>query len=89
MGSKTNEVDLDLMIFDGFFVHFGFRFNFRTVQVSDQQVFKINFCGAVGRAAASDTRDPGFKTRHQRNLIFNCTIEMTKIKKKRPGMAHL
>ena len=50
-------------------------------------------CGSVGRAVASDTRGPWFESSHWRNLYFtlftvNC-IEKTKIKKKRPGMAHL
>ena len=52
-------------------------------------------CGSVGRAAASDTRGPWFKSSHRRffnkkNIylpIVNC-IEKTKIKKTRPGMAH-
>ena len=46
--------------------------------------------GSVGRAVASDTRGPQFKSSHRRNFIhvftINC-IEKTKIKKKRPGMA--
>ena len=51
-------------------------------------------CGAVGRAVASDTRDPWFKSGHQqlnvRTLLsVNCNPEKTKIKKKRPGMAQL
>ena len=27
-------------------------------------------CGSVGRAVASDTRDPRFKSRHRQNLIY-------------------
>ena len=50
-------------------------------------------CGSVSRAVASDTRDPQFvpcigkvlSTKFSTNFI----IEKTKIKKKRPGMAHL
>ena len=50
-------------------------------------------CGSVGRAVASDTRGPRFKSSHWQNYIehlftVNC-IEKTKIRKKRPGMAHL
>ena len=46
-----------------------------------------------GRAVASDTRDPRFKSSHRQTFIehlftVNC-VEKTKIKKKRPGMAHL
>ena len=45
-----------------------------------------------GRAVASDTTDPRFKSRHWQNFIYqfdNQNTEKTKIKKKRPGMAHL
>ena len=42
-------------------------------------------CGSVGRAVTSDTRDPRFESRHWQNFI-NCTIEKTKIKKKRPSL---
>ena len=50
-------------------------------------------CNSVGRAVASDTRGPRFESSHRQNLYWtlftvNC-IEKTKIKKKRPGMAHL
>ena len=51
-------------------------------------------CGSVGRAVASDTRGPQFKSSHLQTFIsdiylftVNC-IEKTKIKKKRPGMAN-
>ena len=48
--------------------------------------------GSVGRAVASDTRDPRFESRHQPNFIYHLYIkkvEETKIKYKRPGMANL
>ena len=51
-------------------------------------------CGSVGRAVASDTRDPRFESSHRQiyiyilNICLLC-IEKMKIKKKRPGMAHL
>ena len=38
-------------------------------------------CGSVGRAVASDTRDPHFKSNHQLNLIY--TIKCIKIALKR------
>ena len=46
----------------------------------------------IGRAVASDIRRPRFESSHRQNLYWtlftiNC-IEKTKIKKKRPGMAH-
>ena len=49
-------------------------------------------CGSVGRAVAFDTRGPRFDSSHRQNFIehlfiINC-IEKTKIKIKRPGMAH-
>ena len=45
--------------------------------------------GSVGRAVASDTRDPRFKSQHRQNSSTNGNqIETTKIKKKLPGMAH-
>ena len=50
-------------------------------------------CGSVGRAVASNSRGPWYKSRHWQKIyiehfIVNC-IEKTKIKKKRPGRAHL
>ena len=43
----------------------------------------------VGRAVASNTRDPWFKSNHRQMLsTINC-IEKTKIKKKRARMSHL
>ena len=49
-------------------------------------------CGAVGRAVASDTRDPQFDSRHRHcnnSIVFfcHCYPEKTKNKEKRPGMA--
>ena len=54
-------------------------------------------CGSVGRAVASDTRCPQFESSHQQKFInieqllytVNCVLKRRKIKKKRPGMAHL
>ena len=53
-------------------------------------------CGSVGRAVSSDTRGPWFESSHRQKCIYiehlftvNCVFEKTKIKKKRPGMAHL
>ena len=44
-------------------------------------------CDSVGRAVASDTREPQFGTIGKFPfLTINC-IEKTKIKKERPGMA--
>ena len=53
-------------------------------------------CDSVGRAVASDTRGPRFESSHRQKIIFlyytfvyrQLCIENTKIKKKRPGMAH-
>ena len=49
-------------------------------------------CGSVGRAVASNSRGPQFKSRHrQKNCIEHFTvnyIEKTKIVKMRPGRAH-
>ena len=51
-------------------------------------------CGSVGRAVASDTRGPQFESSLRQTFIYILnicllsTIEKTKIKKKRPGMAH-
>ena len=50
-------------------------------------------CGKVGRAVPSDSRDPRFKSQHRQLYILNMYLliaiqEKTKIKKKRPGMAH-
>ena len=51
-------------------------------------------CDSVGRAVASDARGLWFESSHLQTFIsdiylftVNC-IEKTKIKKKRPGMAH-
>ena len=48
-------------------------------------------CGSVGRVIASDPRGPWFKSSHWQKLYWTYTInciEKTKIKKKRPGLAH-
>ena len=52
-------------------------------------------CGSVGRVVASNTRDPRFESSHRQTFIYiehfvycQLCIEKTKIKKKRPGMAH-
>ena len=51
-------------------------------------------CGSVGRAVASDDRGPRFETSFRQTFIKNIylftvdCIKKTKIKKKRPGMAH-
>ena len=54
--------------------------------------FAILGSGLVGRPVASDTRGPRFESSHWQNLLWtftvNCTVK-TKIKKKRPRMAHL
>ena len=46
--------------------------------------------GSVGRAVASDTRDPQFKSQHLQNFIYQLYIkkEKTKIEKKRLRMVH-
>ena len=49
--------------------------------------------GSVGRAVASNSRDPQFESHHRQNFIYQLyntnIVEETKVKKKRPGMAHL
>ena len=47
--------------------------------------------GSVGRAVASDTRDPRFESQHWQNFTYHLCIEIEKpiIKEKRPGMANL
>ena len=43
-------------------------------------------CGSVGRAAASNTRGPGFESSHRQNLLnvylLSTVLKKTKIKKK-------
>ena len=46
-------------------------------------------CGSVGRAVASDTRDPRFEFRHQQNFICQLYKSKDKNIKKRPGIAQL
>ena len=50
-------------------------------------------CGSVGRVVTSDTRDPRFESSHWRTFseqLFTVnSVEKSKIKKKRPGMANL
>ena len=46
--------------------------------------------GLVGRAAASETREIcGLNPDIGKIISTNCTIEKTKIRKKRPGLDHL
>ena len=52
--------------------------------------FRGSGCGSVGRAVASDTRGPSAKIYLYWTFVYcQLCIEKTKIKKKRPGMAHL
>ena len=46
-------------------------------------------CGTVGRAVASDTRDPRLESSHRQILNLRTVkyIDKTKINKKMPGMA--
>ena len=52
-------------------------------------------CGSVGRAVAFDARGSRFESNYRQTFISDSylftvsCIEKTKIKKKRPGMAHL
>ena len=53
---------------------------------------RTSVCGSVGKTFASDTRGSWFESSRRQNLYqtfftVNC-IEKTKIKKKRPGIAH-
>ena len=51
----------------------------------------VSGCGSNGRAVASDTIGPRFESSHRQNFRMNIlllTLEKTKIKIKRPGMAH-
>ena len=46
-------------------------------------------CGSVGRADASNSKGSRFESCNQQKFILNIyCIEKTKVKKKRPGMAH-
>ena len=52
-------------------------------------IFMRSGFGSVGRAVASDTRGPRFKSSHRRNcinILTNNCIEKTKIKKKEAGI---
>ena len=43
-------------------------------------------CGTVGKAVASNTREPQFDSQHRLRFICQlCNIEKTKVKEKRPG----
>ena len=59
------------------------------------KLFLANFCrsgcGSVGRAAASETRDPQFEPSRQQFYLLSAVLKMcrkTKKGKKVPGMAH-
>ena len=46
-------------------------------------------CGSVGRAVASDTRDPRFQSSHQQNFYRTFVYcQLCWKDEKRPGMAH-
>ena len=48
-------------------------------------------CGSVGRAVTSNSRGQRFESSHRQKFIMNIYCQLnkkTKIKKKRPGMAH-
>ena len=51
-------------------------------------------CGTVGRAVASDSRDPRFESTHLQFLLLSnvgikTILQLRKQRKKRPGMTHL
>ena len=57
-----------------------------------KETFKMGSgCGSVGREVAFDSRGPRFESHHWQKFILNILLstEKTKIKKKRPGRAHL
>ena len=63
-----------------------------SILIWQTDIFMGSGCGSVGRAVASDTRDPQFESSHRKAFIkhlftVNCVVK-TKIKKKRPGMAY-
>ena len=64
-----------------------------TIKLSNPRQEKVSGCGSVSRAVASNAKGPRFESSHQQTLIsdiylFNINgIKMTKIVKKRPGMA--
>ena len=54
---------------------------------------ECNSCGTVDKVVATNTLGPGFEFNHYqfftKNMSLLWTVEDTKIKKKKPGMAHL
>ena len=76
------------------------RLKFEALQLNpmDRKIFKVwvskknwgSGCGTVGRAVASDTRDPRFESQHRQKFICQLHyMEKAKIKQTRPGKAHL
>ena len=96
LGYFDNHACLCLFFFQLFSTHFQtqkyliLKLTFKYVVVLTIQATVGSGCGSVGRTVASDTRDPRFESSHRQKFV-NCQlcIEKTKIKKKRPGMAHL
>ena len=72
------------------------KLSFKRPYLDAEETNKENFgsgCGSVGRAVASNSRGPPFESSHRQEFIYWTftvnRIEKTKVKKKRPGMAHL
>ena len=64
-----------------------------TIRLIKKVAFSISGCGSVGRVVASNSRGLRFESSHRQKSILNVftvnCIEKTKIKKKRPMIAHL
>ena len=52
-------------------------------------IFWGSGCGSVGRAVASDTRDPQFETRHRQNFIYQLYNRKEKNKKEARNGSYL
>ena len=53
---------------------YGRKQDFLIFGVNNNYRLKGSGCGSVGRAVASDTRDPVFESSHRRNFILNILI---------------
>ena len=77
-----------LVIFSGHTGYNWIELNFHTFRLEWKNLQIGQWCGSVGRAVASNSRGPQFKSSHRQKLYWTFTvscIERTKIKKKEAG----
>ena len=57
----------------------------KSYTIKETKIIIGSGCGSVGRAVASDTRDPQYKSRHRQNIIYQLYNRKDRNKEKEAG----